>query len=178
MNDEKTIQRIRERSESAIADAMDRYARLLWTVAEAVLQSVGSVEDVEECVADAFIHLWEHPEGFDPSRGTLKTYLAVITRSKACDRRRELLKNAALSLDETYFMNSLGVTDDIFERETRRVLLSAVNALGEPDREILIRRYYYRQKPKEIALALDMNIKQVDNRLYQTKKKLRSAVTD
>lgn len=73
-------------------------------------------------------------------------------------------------------MDHLGIIDDILKEETRRALIAAINALGEPEREILIRRYYYEQKPKEIALALDMNVKQVDNRLYQTKLKLREAL--
>lgn len=73
-------------------------------------------------------------------------------------------------------MDHLGIVDDILKEETRRALIAAINALGEPEREILIRRYYYEQKPKEMALALDMNVKQVDNRLYQTKLKLREAL--
>lgn len=56
--------------------------------------------------------------------------------------------------------------------------MPAVNALGEPDREILVRRYYYEQKPKEIALALNLSVKQVNNRLYQTKQKLREALSN
>ena len=38
--------------------------------------------------------------------------------------------------------------------------------------------YYYDQKPKEIALAMDMSVKQVDNRLYQTKLKLRESLSN
>ena len=75
-------------------------------------------------------------------------------------------------------MDRLGIVDDILKEETRRALIAAINALGEPEREILIRRYYYEQKPKEIALALDMSAKQVDNRLYQTKLKLREALSN
>ena len=75
-------------------------------------------------------------------------------------------------------MDRLGMADAINAREARQALRAAVDALGEPDREILIRRYYYNQKPREIALALDMRVKQVDNRLYQTKRKLREALSD
>ena len=46
-----------------------------------------------------------------------------------------------------------------------------------PDREILLRRYYFGQKPREIAAALGLDKKQVDNRLYQTKRRLRASVT-
>ena len=72
----------------------------------------------------------------------------------------------------------MGYADDVLKEETRRTLIAAINALGEPDREILIRRFYYGQKPKEIALVLDMSVKQVDNRLYQTKLKLRETLSN
>jgi RNA polymerase sigma-70 factor (ECF subfamily) len=62
-------------------------------------------------------------------------------------------------------------------RETKKELIAAVNALGEPGREILVRRYYYEQKPREIALALGMTVKQVDNSLYRSKRALRQVLT-
>ena len=61
--------------------------------------------------------------------------------------------------------------------ERRAALNAAVDALAEPDREILLRRYYFGQKPREIAAALGLDKKQVDNRLYQTKRRLRASVT-
>ena len=59
----------------------------------------------------------------------------------------------------------------------RALSTAAVDALAEPDREILLRRYYFGQKPREIAAALGLDKKQVDNRLYQTKRRLRASVT-
>ena len=116
-----------------------------------------------------YIHyLWEHPDKYDPQRGKLKTWLSIVARTQAVNRCREISKRNTISLENTDFIDQLGVVDNILEAETRKSLIAAVNALGEPDREILIRRYYYDQKPKEIALAMDMSVKQVDNRLYQT----------
>ena len=66
----------------------------------------------------------------------------------------------------------------MMDSETKRMLISAVRALGEPEQEILIRRYYYDQKPKEIAVALDMPVKQVENHLYRTKQKLRAILAN
>ena len=56
----------------------------------------------------------------------------------------------------------------------QRELIAAIHALGEPDREIILRRFYYRQKPKEISLALDLPIRQVENRIFRAKQKLRA----
>ena len=62
------------------------------------------------------------------------------------------------TFEDEDFMIHIGIADDILKEETRRTLIAAINALGEPDREILIRRFYYGQKPKEIALVLDMSV--------------------
>ena len=172
------ITAIKNRSEAAIDEVITKYSKLLWSVAGAVLNNIGSTQDVEECVADAFIYLWEHPEKYNPQRGKLKTWLSVIARTQAVNRCREIAKRNIVPLEDTDFIDQLGIVDTFLEAETRRALLAAVNALGEPDREILIRRYYYDQKPKEIALALDISVKQVDNRLYQTKLKLRESLSN
>ena len=177
LNDEKIITAIKKRNEATINEIITKYSKLLWSVAEAVLSHVGSVQDVEECVADTFIYLWEHPEKFDHQRGKLKTWLSIIARTQAVNRYREITKRNTLPLEDADFVDQLDVADSVLEVETRQALLAAVNALGEPDREILIRRYYYDQKPKEIALALDMSVKQIDNRLYQTKRRLREMLT-
>ena len=80
MNEKKLIEGIRNRDESAAAYAIDRYSRLFWSAAAPVLRNIGTAEDLEECVADAFVYLWEHPEKFDPARGSLKSWLAMIGR--------------------------------------------------------------------------------------------------
>ena len=178
MNDERTITAIRNRNEAAINEVITKYSKLLWSVAGAVLSNIGSIQDVEECVADTFIYLWEHPDKYDPQRGKLKTWLSIVARTQAVNKYREISKQNTISLEDTDFIAQLGVFDNILEAETRRSLLASVNTLGEPDREILIRRYYYDQKPKEIAFALDMSVKQVDNRLYQTKLKLRESLSN
>lgn len=178
MNDEKIISAIRHRDEAAVNEVIKKYSKLLWSVSGAVLSRIGSAQDVEECVADAFIYLWEHPDKYNPERGKLKTWLSIIARTQAVNRCREIAKRDTVPLEDTDFIDHIGIVDDILKEETRCTLIAAINALGEPDREILIRRYYYEQKPKEIALALDMSAKQVDNRLYQTKLKLREALSN
>ncbi|MGM9549019.1 MAG: sigma-70 family RNA polymerase sigma factor [Faecousia sp.] len=177
MKDETVIAAIARRDEQAMGAVIDKFSRLLWPIARAVLENVGCEQDAEECVADAFIYLWEHPDKFDPRKGSLKSWLCIVVRSRAIDRFRELTRRGTLPLEEAVLAQTLGLQEAAMQRETRRELLAAVNALGEPGREILVRRYYYNQKPRQIALALGMTVKQVDNSLYRSKRLLRERLT-
>ena len=177
MREDTIVAAIGKRDEDTMNDVINKYSRLLWPIVSAVLKNVGSEQDAEEVIADTFIFLWEHPGKFDPSRGTLKSWLCMVARSRALDRYRELIRRQTLPLEEAVLAEGFGMQEQLMQADTRRELLAAVNALGEPGREILIRRYYYEQKPREIALALNMTVKQVDNSLYRSKRNLRQALT-
>ena len=177
MNDITAIAGIRNRDERIINDVIVKYSKLLWPIASAVLKNVGSEQDVEECVADVFIDLWENPDKYDAARGTLKTWLCMVARCKAIDRYRALSKHSTVPLEGAMMAGRMGMQDALLQDETKRELVAAVNALADVEKDILIRRYYYEQKPREIAKALDLPLKQVENHLYRSKQKLRKAIS-
>ena len=191
LNDKKIISAIIDGNEQMLAAVIQKYSKLLWKIAASVLVNAASVFDVEECVADAFIYLWEHPEKYDPDKAKLSSWLSVITRSRAIDRYRRIIKKGELSMEEivveglghnqsfTHGNAGFGTHADPgtyangVSDETADQLLSCVEKLETKEKELIIRRYYYEQKPAEIAAALDMSKKQVENRLYQAKQKLK-----
>ncbi len=178
MRDEEIVRAIQAGDESAIRRAMDRYSKLLWSIASAVLHRTASVQDMEECVADAFIYLWQHPEKYDPQRGALKSWLSIVTRSHALDRCRVLARQNSVPLDEALAAGHSSLMDGLLRQEGRDRLRAALRTLPELDQELLFRRYFWEQKPKEIALALGMPVKQVENRLYRSRQKLKEMMND
>lgn len=172
MSDQKIIAGIRARDPAAISAAMERYAKLLWSVAAPILRKA-SVQDVEECVADVFIDLWQNPEKFDPERGSLKTWLSIRARSQAIDRCRAMAKKSSVPLEDIWQLPDDDTQEAFLRAEDEQVLSAAVDALPEPEREILVRRYYLDQKPRDIAQIMGMPTKAVENRLYRAKQKLR-----
>lgn len=175
MNDEKIKIAICARDENMIRQVIEKYSRLLWKVSGQILDRIGCTQDVEECVADAFIYLWEHPEKYDPGRGSLKSWLCIVARSRAMDRCREITRQNVISLENALLATS-GPEELLSRVESRRILHTALLAMEEPSREILTRRYYYGQRPGKIASAMGLTVKQVDNYLYRAKQKLRLAV--
>lgn len=169
MQEKNIIDAIKAGDEQAMQKIICRYSRLLWSIVGAVLSQVGTTEDMEECVADVFIDLWEHPQKYDESRGSLKAWLSVIARNKAIDRYRQKTKIQTIPLEETA-LAQMGVEP---EMENREGLQEALAELTEEEKEILLRRYVYQQKPKEMAVALGLSVKQIENWLYRIKAKMR-----
>jgi RNA polymerase sigma-70 factor (ECF subfamily) len=156
---------------------IDAYNKLLWVVAGGILSSIGTTQDIEECISDVYIELWRNPKKFIRQKGTLKNYLAVIAKNKALDRYRVLSKNKIVEMDEAIKASDDDLLDYIIDKEMYAALYEAINSLAEPNKEILIRRYFFEEKPAYIAEKTAIPVKEVENRLYQSKLKLRNILT-
>ena len=53
------------------------------------------------------------------------------------------------------------------------MLRHVVDGLPPPDREIFVYRYFLELSTKEIAARLNLSVKQVENKLYRGRQKLR-----
>jgi len=173
---ETLIDGVRRRDENTFQELFQTYAKLLWTIASGVLSSsTGAEQDIEECVSDAFIELWNHPEKYDPSRGSIKSYLCIITKNKAIDVWRRKNKEKIISLQD--FMENQ-VEDDYSDFTEYGELYEAIRGLPEPTREIVIRRFFHDEKPGSIAKRLGLPKKEVENRLYRGKRELFESLSD
>ena len=72
--------------QGAMAELYDRYSSVVYAVALRVLGDTGSAEDV---LQEVFLQLWRNPSAFDAARGSLGSWLAVITRNRAIDSLRK-----------------------------------------------------------------------------------------
>ena len=172
LNDKKIISAIINRDEQMLAFVVRKYSKLLWKIAASILINVASIQDVEECIADVFIYLWQYPEKYDPDKAKLSSWLSMIARTKAIDRYRQTIRKRELPMEEIV-MEGL-IHAEIMEIDAEKEkLLSCIGELDEKEKELIIRRYYYEQKPAEIAVVLEIPKKQVENRLYYAKQKLK-----
>jgi len=174
LSDEILIQKLHEGDQEAFSYMIHTYSKLLWVVAGGILGSIGTTQDIEECISDVYVQVWKNPMAFNHKKGSLKTFLAVIAKSKALNVYRKLSRTKMVELDEAVNSADSDLLDYILEKEMSRELYAAITSLTEPDKEILIRRYFFDEKPSIIATKISLSVKEVKNRLYQSKLKLRS----
>ena len=77
----------------AMGPLYDRYARLVYGLARAVLQSDTEAQDL---VQEVFMTLCE-ANNYDHSRGNVAAYLTMVTRTRAIDRVRRRGRRVRLS---------------------------------------------------------------------------------
>jgi len=159
---------------------MDEYMAFVYTIVYGKLASVCSKQDIEECVSDIFYELYRTQASVDPEKGSLKAYIAVLSKRKAIDAFRKFCrKPKSISVDE--FDHELTASDESVEEsvlngETSALLVREIKALGEPDSQIIIRKYYLGQSTKIIAKALGFKPNTVDKRVSRALIKLKHAL--
>lgn len=176
VGDKKIISDIQARNEKTFEYVVDKYSKLVWKVASSILINASSICEIEECVADVFIYLWEYPEKYDPEKGKLSSWLSIIARSRAIDRFRKIQKEKQVSFDELLLLEKEQLSIDNDNQADR--LKECIDKLGSEEKEIIIRRFYYEQKNREIALAMGMKPKQIENHIYNAKIKLRKMMEE
>ena len=165
-------------TERELEKIINKYSRLLWSVSSRILNGIGDEQDVEECIADVFIDLWQEPDKFDPGRGTLKSWLCLKVRSKSIDRFRKLASHTSEELDENLVSDIYEPGDEVIRRADLKRIREAISNLEEPAKEIMTRRFIMEQKPAEISRIMELPIRKVENTIYRTKEKIRSELGD
>lgn len=171
--EEELLKQIYANDPTAFDIIISKYHRFLWTIVGGILCNTGTTEDIEECIADVYVLLWENPKKYNPHKGTLKTFLAIIAKNKALDKYRQISKIKLVELDEAIHSGDDDLLEYIINKEMCQKLYEAISLLKEPDKEIMIRRYFFDEKPSYIADKISLPIKEVENRLYQGKSKLK-----
>lgn len=171
---------LRETPERGMELLMDAYTGLLCAVVKHRLAGGRFVSsDVEDCVADAFSSFYTHLDSFDPSVCSIRSYLCLLAGRCAVDvlRRRAPERMGLFPDDEDEVLEipdtDLPPDEEAARRELCRQVMQAVEQLGPPDADILVRKYYFGQTAEEIASALGMTVSNVNTRAHRALCRLR-----
>ncbi len=170
MQDKMLLDLLLSKPHKGIERIMKEYTGFVYAIAKTRLIGVCTLEDVEELASDVFFYLYEQRENINLEKGSLKTWLAVITTRRAVDLYR---KKTAQGKELPLYEETLSSDDFIEKQEDRAAVVAAIKELGEPDTEILLRKLYFGQTAREIAKIKDMSTSAVEKRISRSYVKLR-----
>lgn len=180
-----------------------RYSRELFYFMRMILGQVGTIQDVEECVNDLFVSVWQECDAFDARRGSFRTWLTMRAKYLALDRRRQLLRRHATTVALSSFdmdgdLNEVAsggnehvdrlrqpedwVSDSLDtvleQREEQEYLRTALARLPELDRQLIYLRYFRLATTEEMATRTGLSKHAIDTRLWRTRKLLKEALRE
>ncbi|MDI7741100.1 sigma-70 family RNA polymerase sigma factor [Lysinibacillus fusiformis] len=168
------IARLKKQKEDALDYIIEAYLPLVKTIASKILHNMKR-SDIEECVNDVFLTVWQNAHQFHGDAQDFKKWIGTITKYKAIDCYRQAEKQMANEQSDAPLEQKASAqqTDlSVLQREEKNELLFAISQLESLDRDIFMMKYYLELSNSEIADHLGLTKAAVDNRLYRGKKVL------
>ena len=151
--DRPLMTRIESRDADALGALYDRHGGRLLALARRILGDGGEAEEV---IQEVFLFAWRSAASFDPSRGSVLTWLLIVTRSRAIDRlraRRGTSRPEVRSLDTLAEgpASPVDVEAASADRQWEALCRSAVDELPADQRRALELAYFEGLTHQEIA---------------------------
>jgi RNA polymerase sigma-70 factor (ECF subfamily) len=153
-SDEELIQALKAGQSSALGILYDRYASLVYRLALRILTNHQEAEDLTQ---EIFLNLWRSGS-YNPSRGSLSSFLTTLTRSRAIDKLRSRGSNlkfiqrwSQMMVNET---SSLTPFESAALSQRSHQVRQALTQLPEKQRQVLEMAYYEGLSQSEIAAQL------------------------
>lgn len=175
MTDDSIVKLYFERSELAITETKNRYEHLCKAIINNI---VTSEQDVEECINDTYLRLWNTIPPQKPV--SLKAYVVRIARFIAIDKYRynkARLVNSEIMVLLSELEECIPSGDNVYSEIESGELVSKINcflaSLDASSRKIFVSRYFFSDPIREICTAYGLKESAVKMRLKRTREKLR-----
>ena len=147
----------------------------------AAYRVLGDAAAAEDVVQDVFMTLWRHPGKFNPDRGSLPGYVAMMARSRAVDRMRSRQAGDAATerlgrRDEERGDGDESPAEMVVRREESARALGALAELPKRQRDAVLLAYGRGLSAAEIAEAAGVPLGTAKSRLRLGLQKARESL--
>ena len=176
MTDANLVVAIARWRQEALAEAYRRHGGGVFGLARHLLGDEGAKDIAQE----VFLRLWKQPERFDPSRGSLRSYLLAQTHGRSVDVLRS--KTARRGREERDVRTAVVVIDDV-EGQVERLAMGAevreaLAGLPEAERRAVALAYLAGNTYREVARLLGEPEGTVKSRIRSGLRRLRLPLTE
>jgi RNA polymerase sigma-70 factor, ECF subfamily len=180
-DDASLIALIAQSQADALNQLYDRYHRLVFSVALAI---VGDRAVAEEATLDVFVQVWQRADSYRPEQAKVRTWLIAIARHHAIDILRMQKSRAeanAVTWDEAAVYNgppSHGLEENVQLSLQRKKVRDTLLELPMDQREALILAYFKGYTQAQIAEILKQPLGTIKTRIRLAMQKLRKLLEE
>ena len=173
-NDSELVALLRERPAAGITALYDRYGRLVFSLA---LRIVGDRGAAEEITQDVFLRSWRSLDRYQPSQGSLVSWLLSIAHNRAIDELRSRRgKNARREISDEALQPQAAIDAGFDDALLRGEVQQALAELPAAQREVIELVFWGGLTRREIADRLELPLGTVHTRLRLGMDKLRGTL--
>jgi RNA polymerase sigma-70 factor (ECF subfamily) len=178
LKDRELLSLVGQGDEEAFRGLFRRYAPTALAVANRIVRRMHLAE---ETVQEAFLALWRNPGGYDPSRGSVRSYLLSTVHHRAVDlvRREEAQRRRAEESLPDVPPEDPGATvvEDVGMEQERVVVRAALDSLPPEQRQVIELMYFGGKSQSKIAEELGLPLGTVKSRTLLGMRRLRTALS-
>jgi RNA polymerase sigma-70 factor (ECF subfamily) len=180
-DDALLIRLIAKAERGALEELYDRYNRLVFSVALAIVSDRSIAEEV---TLDVFVRVWQGASTYHPERANVRTWLAAITRHHSIDilrGQRSRLDQKSLYLDELSWQEEADMPDpqEGVEMNSQHAhIRQAMAQLPADQRETLLLAYFKGYSHRQIAELLEAPLGTIKTRIRLAMQKLRQILSE
>ncbi len=168
--------RLRDGSPDALAEAYDRWASLVHTLA---LRSLGSHHDAEDVTQQVFVAAWRSRHTLKPEAGTVPGWLVGITRHRIADLHAQRARARRDAEAVAAAAPPLAHDPPAEERLATRLLLAdELDRLGEPRAGVIRMAFVDELTHEEISRRLGMPLGTVKSHVRRGLLQLRNRIKE
>jgi RNA polymerase sigma-70 factor (ECF subfamily) len=164
-------------NEDAFAEAYGRHGGAVFALSMRLLWDRSTAEEMAQ---EVFLRLWEQPERFDQSRGSLRSFLLMDTHARSVDRLRSEQRrrdreerNARAEVATSYDVDleawDLGVADQVRE---------VMDNLSDGERKAIELAYFGGHTYRDVAVILGEPEGTIKSRIRSGLLRLRNQLLD
>lgn len=177
-SDDVLVRQLRAGQHDALAVIVDRYQRLVLSVALRIVKDSCEAEDVVQTV---FVDIFKDLERFDPRRGTLKVWLLQYAYSRSINRRRYLEHRQFYTQVDVELVDAAKISPDtgrdgLSSGETARLVRQALGALSDKQQRAIELVYFEGLTIDEAAQRTGDTVPSVRHHYYRGLMKLREFI--
>lgn len=183
MNGNELQCRLKESPQKLYREIMGEYGGYVYAIIYNKLRSVCGTQEVDECVSDVFAEIFMKISGLSTDERDIKGYISTVAKRRAIDyfRKYSIKQSSYEELDSEQMReiaSESNIEEETDKKELQKILLDKITELGEPDSEIIIRKFYYNQNSAEIAKRLSLKAVTVRSRCKRALERLGVMLAD
>jgi RNA polymerase sigma-70 factor (ECF subfamily) len=177
VSDAQLVTSIARYSEVALAEVYRRHGGAVYGLARRVLNNPSEAEDVTQ---EVFLRLWNQPDRFDATRGSLRSFLLAQSHGRAVDAVRSLnsrrlrevrdsRRTATAEYDMQHEVWDLALADQVAH---------ALGELPEEERRVIELAYFEGHTYVEVAELLGQPEGTVKSRIRNGMRRMRAVLVE